>query len=123
MKKHEAKFSIRFRHWIMANPFKINCWFEMKDTRGGKRFNLKEWKQDQRDFAEGLKYSKKGVLVRTEGITGLPDYKYAYKEPTFVVINYPVGFVIIESETLAMQDVKSLDFEGASKLAHHSVTY
>ena len=95
----------------------------MKDTRGNKRFNLKEWIEEQRDFAESLKYSKKGVLVRTQGTTGLPDYKYAYKEPTFVVINFPEGFVIIEAETLALQTVKSMDFIGASKMAHHTVSY
>jgi len=123
MIKHESKSAILFRHWLMANPMKFKCWFEMKDTRGKKNFNLKEWSQDQRDFAEGLKYSKKGVLVRTEGATGLPDYKYAYQEPTFIVINFNEGFVVIESETLALQTCKSIDFIKASELAHHVIKY
>lgn len=121
MKKHESKTSLDFRAWLRANPIKIPCWFEMKDTRGAKKFNLREWKEEQREFADSLKYSKKGILVRTEGAEGLPDYKYAYKEPTFVVIYFPAGFVVIEAETLALQTSKSLDFEQASKLAHHVV--
>jgi len=121
MKKQEANFSIRFRHWLLANPLKIQCWFEMKDTRGSKTFKLKEWKQEQREFSEALRYSKKGVLVRTEGIIGLPDYKYAYQEPTFVVINYPDGFVLIEAETLKLQRGSTLDFLKASDIAHYVV--
>lgn len=107
----------------MANPMKVQCWFEIKDTRGKKSFNLKEWKEEQREFAFDLKYSKKGMLIRTDGITGLPDYKYAYQEPTFVVINFPTGFAIIEAETLAMQNLKSIDIEKAESIAHKIVLY
>jgi len=121
VKKQEANFSIRFRHWLLANPLKIPCWFEMKDTRGSKTFKLKEWKQEQREFSEALRYSLKGVLVRTEGIMGLPDYKYAYQEPTFVVINYPDGFVLIEAETLKLYRGNTLDFKQASDMAHYVV--
>jgi len=105
----------------MANPMKIQCWFEMKDTRGNKSFNLKEWKEEQRDFAEALRFSKKGVLIRTEGITGLPDYKYAYQEPTFVVIKYPDGFVLVEAETLKMCKSKSLTWEKVQDIAWKTV--
>ena len=121
MIKAEAKFSIRFRHWLKANPIRLNCWFEMKDTRGNKNFNLKEWKEEQRQFSDSLKYSDNGILVRTEGVKGLPDYKYAYHEPTLVVINFPQGFVLIESETLALQTVKSINFDRAKELAHYVV--
>ena len=117
MIKKEAKFGIRFRHWLMANPIRVKAWFEHKDTRGAKSFRMAEWKQDQRDMAHAMKYSKKGVLVRTEGVTGLPDYKYAYQEPTFVVINYPEGFVLIEAETLALEETKSLSWKKAVEIA------
>lgn len=120
-KKKEADFGVKFRHYIMANPMKLQCWYELKDTRGAKSFNLKEWKQHQRDFADSLKYSQKGILIRTDGVAGLPDYHYAYKEPTFVAINYPQGFVIIEAETLAMVNSKSLDWVSADKIAHRTV--
>lgn len=120
--KQEANFGIKFRHWLMANPMKIKCWFEMKDTRGKATFPLSEWTQEQRDMAEAMLYSKKGVLIRTDGVTGLPDYKYAYQEPTFVVIKYNQGFVIISADILAMQKDKSLTWEQAKKIATIDVT-
>jgi len=121
MKKHEANFGLKFRRWLMANPIKIPCWFELKDTRGNKSFNLKEWKDEQRNFAEALRFSKKGILVRTEGTPGVPDYKYAYQEPTFVVIKYNEGFVLIEAETLKMQKSTSLSWDKAQDIAHHII--
>jgi penicillin-binding protein-related factor A (putative recombinase) len=117
MKKHEANFSIKFRHWLMKNPLPFGCWFEMKDTRGKDLFPLKEWKDEQREFAEALRYSKKGVLVRTEGVEGLPDYKYAYQETTFIVIKYNQGFVLVDSDTLMMQKGKSLSWEKIGDIA------
>lgn len=121
-KKKEAKFSLKFKKWLESNPLKINCWFEIKDTRGKKTFNLKEWKQEQRDYAESLRFSTKGVLVRTEGVKGLPDYKYSYLEPTFVVINFPQGFVIVSAENLNFYKGKSIDFEQASEIAFKTKT-
>lgn len=121
MKKHEANFGLMFRHWVMANPIGIPCWFELKDTRGSDTFNLKEWKEEQRNFSESLRFSKKGVLVRTEGTTGLPDYKYAFQEPTFIVIKYPNGFVLVEAETLKMQRVKSLSWDRVVDISHKVV--
>lgn len=117
----ENKLSIKFRHYIMANPPKLQCWFEMKDTRGKNSFPLREWKEEQRNFAESLKYSQKGVLIRTEGITGLPDYKYAYKEPTFVVIGYPQGIAIISADTLALQKSASLTWAKAKEISHTTI--
>lgn len=117
MRKHEADFGLRFRHWLMTNPIKLACWFEIKDTRGKASFPLKEWKEEQRNFAEALRYSTKGVLVRTDGTTGLPDYKHAYQEPTFVVIKYNDGFVLIEAETLKLQKGTSLTWEKAKDIA------
>lgn len=117
MNKHETSFSIRFRHWLLANPMMINCWFELKDTRGVKSFPLREWKEDQREFARALSESDKGVLIRTDGIPGLPDYKYSYREPTFVVIKYPEGFVIIAWENLIVQKTKSLSWDSAKEIA------
>lgn len=99
---------------------RMRCWFEMKDTRGKKAFPLREYKQEQETFAEAIRYSKKGVLVRTEGITGLPDYKYAYQEEVFVVIKYPEGIAIITAENLSFQKTKrkSLTWEQAQEIAY-----
>ena len=120
-KKQEANFSLVFRDYITKNPIKYPCWFEIKDTRGAKNFNLREWKQEQRDFAESLKYSKKGILVRTDGVRGLPDYKFAFHEPTFVVIKFNEGFSIIEAETLNMQKGSTIDFESSKEISHITV--
>lgn len=104
----------------MANPQRT-CAYEIKDTRGKKAFPLKEWKQAQRTFAEAIRYGKKGVLIRTEGVEGLPDYVYLRNEPSFVVIKYPQGFVIISGETLNMQKGTSLSWERACDIAHKIV--
>jgi hypothetical protein len=113
--KREAKFSIQFRHWLRANPQKT-CAIEMKDTRGKKSFYLKEWKDAQRTFAEAIRSSSKGVLVRTEGVEGLPDYIYLRQEPSLVVIKYPLGFAIIDSAILEKEETTSLSPERAQEI-------
>ena len=119
MNKMETKASILFRHWIMANP-QITATYEMKDTRGKKTFPLREFKEPQERFAEAIRYGKKGVLIRTEGVEGLPDYAYLRNEPAFVVIKYPQGLAIISGETLSFekQKAKSINWVRAKELAH-----
>ena len=117
MNKKEANSSITFRHWIMANPQHTGA-YEMKDTRGKKAFPLKEWKEAQRTFAEAIRYGKKGVLIRTEGVEDLPDYVYLRNEPSFVVIRYPQGFVVISGETLNYEKGTSLSWERAIEISH-----
>lgn len=120
MQKREASSSILWRHWLMANPQRTGA-YEIKDTRGKKAFPLKEWKQAQRTFAEAIRYGKKGVLVRTEGVEGLPDYIYLRNEPSFVVIRYPQGFVIISGETLNYEKGTSLSWARAQEIAHKTI--
>jgi len=102
MQKKEAKSSIKFRHWLMANP-QMTCAYEMKDTRGKSSFPMSEWKEAQEIFAEAIRYGKKGVLIRTEGVKGLPDYVYLHNAPSYVVIKYPKGFTIISGDALALE--------------------
>jgi len=120
MQKREAKTSIKFRHWLMKNPQHIVS-YEIKDTRGKKAFPLKEWKEAQRNFAEAISYSKKGVLIRTEGVTGLPDYVYLKEEPSYVVIKYPEGMVVISASNLAHQKGTSLSWDKAQEIAHNII--
>lgn len=101
----------------MANP-QSTCAYEMKDTRGKKYFPLNEWKEEQRTFADAIRYGKKGVLIRTEGVTGLPDYVYLRNEPSFVVIKFPNGFVIISGEQLNYEKGTKLTWERAKEIAH-----
>lgn len=116
-KQTEAKSSLKFRKWLMDNP-QITCAYEMKDTRGKQTFRLSEWKAHQRDFAEAIRYSKKGVLIRTEGVVGLPDYIYMREQPTYVVIKFPQGFAVIDSQTLILEEAKSINWHKACELAH-----
>lgn len=122
MQKKEAKSSLLFRHWIMANP-QMSASYEMKDTRGKPTFPLAEFKEPQENFAEAIRYGKKGVLIRTEGVTGLPDYVYLKNAPSFVVIKYPKHLIIISGETISMEKkvAKSLSLKRAIELSHHTI--
>jgi len=122
MIKKEAKFAILFRHWLKANPIRISCTLEIKDTRGRKSLPFCELKEDQINWGMAIK-SKKGVLMRNQGGHGEPDYTYHFNEPAFVVINYTgLGFVIIDIETFVMErdrntKVKSLTWQRACDIA------
>lgn len=124
MNKRESKSSLLFRHWLMANP-QITASYEMKDTRGKQSFPLREFKEAQENFAEAIRYGKKGVLIRTEGVTGLPDYVYLRNAPSFVVIKYPKHLVIISGETLSLEKKVSrtatLSLRRAQDIAHHVI--
>lgn len=105
----------------MANPSRTGA-YEIKDTRGKSSFNLNEWKPAQETFAESIRYGKKGVLIRTEGVEGLPDYVYLKNEPSYVVIKYPKHLIIISGETLThfkkRAKKKSLTLGEAKDLSH-----
>jgi len=101
MNHPESKSAILFRHYLMANPSRTGA-YEVKDTRGKSSFNLNEWKPAQETFAEAIRYGKKGVLIRTEGVEGLPDYVYLKDEPSYVVIKYPKHLIIIDGATLSL---------------------
>ena len=62
MIKKEAKFAIKFRHWLKANPVRISCTFEIKDTRGAKSLPFKDLKEvDERDKAVGVPLKHNGI--------------------------------------------------------------
>ena len=111
--RREAKSSLSFKKWLMSNKTeaisfrKLKPWIEMKDSRGKDRFYLRELKDEQIEFGKALKWGKKGILVRTEGIKGMPDYKFAQNEASFVVIKYPKGFVVIDIETMELEKTKA----------------
>ena len=122
MKKLEAKSGTLFRHWIMENPQRTGS-YEIKDTRGKSSFNLNEWKPAQEIFAEAIRYGKKGVLIRTEGVEGLPDYVYLKDEPSFVVIKYPKHLIIIDGATLSLfkKKKKTLTLGEACNISYISI--
>jgi len=115
-KTKEADFGITFRRWFEKHP--MTGTFELKDIRGNKRFYLREWKERQKIFAEAIRYSTKGVLIRNRDTEGIPDYSGYFNAPSFVVINFPEGFCIISGDALALDKRKSLTFSEASDLSY-----
>jgi len=115
MNKREAQFSIKFRHWLMSKrddaKSEMTCSYEIKSTRGKERFALRELKEAQIDYGKAIKYGKKGVLIRTEGQEGLPDYIFMKNQPARVVIHFPQGFVICDIEAFDFCKKKSLNWE------------
>ena len=120
----EASFSIRFRHWLKANPLDYSCTFEMKDTLGKKSLPFKDIKESQLNWAEAIE-SKNGTLMRQVGGSGEPDYTYHYNQPAFLVINFPDAFHVIRMKDFVKYKdsakKKSLTSEEARLIAFTSV--
>lgn len=125
MIKKEAKASIVFRHWIMANPPKLSGTYEIKQTTTDSiSFSCVE--DHQIDFSMAIKWGKKGVLIRNEsGTVGAPDYSYYRNAPSFIVIKFKSGFVLIDIETFLEEKKrskrKSLLYLRAKQIAYQIV--
>lgn len=115
----EADFGLKFREWIEAHPLYTSS-FEMKHTNGKNYINFDEVKLAQINYGRLVK-SKRGALIRTKGIKGLPDYIYLREEPAFVVIKYPKFFCLIDIEDFDTEKItskkKSLTIERAKAIA------
>jgi len=124
MKKREANFGLRFRHWIRANPLPYSCTFELKDCSHKKSFPFEEWKEAQRDWAMAIA-GKGGMLMRQPGGSGHPDYTYHYNQPAFTVINFKEGFSIIDAKILLLEiknsKKKSITFNRAKEIAYITI--
>lgn len=95
MKHREADAAIVFRHWVRANPPQVTCSFEIKDSKGKDSLPFAALEDHQVVYAEAIRDSAKGVLMRVQGTNGEPDYIYLYRDPVFIVIKYPKCFCII----------------------------
>jgi hypothetical protein len=116
----EADFGLKFRKWIMANP-QLSASFELKDTRGEHSLPFNAWEEEQINHALRNR-SNKGNLIRIEkGTPGSPDYVYYRNSPSWVVIKYPKGFVIISPDAFIMErdkrKRKSLTWDRAKDIA------
>jgi len=113
----EAKESIVFRHWFMANSKKFqSCSLEIKDTRGKNTFSLKELKEAQINHALACK-SDRGNLFRTAvGTDGMGDYHFLRNAYAYIVIKYPKGFAVIDVDDL-IKETKGVTWERASEIA------
>lgn len=125
MKRTEADFSIRLRHYLKAHPLPISCPLEIKDTRGKPSFNYAELKEEQINNALASK-SDRGNLIRISmGTVGAPDYVYYRNSPAYIIIKYPLGFVFIDIETLVLEigstKRKSLIWDRAQEISIRTI--
>ncbi len=128
MIKHESKSSVLFRHWLMANPeLTSTCAFEMKDSRGKDSISFAEIKEPQIDYGRAIMESPKGVLIRTLGGGGEPDYIFLKKENSFTVIKFPNCFCVINTRLLGnmkiMSAKKSLTLEKAKEISERVIEF
>lgn len=93
--KREAKFTLRFRSWIRANPFAFSCVFELKQTRTDSiAFRALEEHQE-----DALRAASTGALLYkipddTRGYNPF-DMFYMRHCQAFIVIKFPDFFCII----------------------------
>jgi len=125
MQKKEASFSTQFGHYLMSGRFK-SPWgpTELKDTRGKERFPFKELKEAQVNHLLACT-TKKGIVMRTIGATGIPDLCPYKNSPAYVAIKYPKEFFIIGINTYVLErgrsKSKSLTRERARDICIKSV--
>jgi hypothetical protein len=123
MKKKETSFSLLFRHWIKAKPFIHSCTFELKHTRGKDYFNFSEFTEEQENWAYAI--TNGNILMRNQGGSGEPDYTYHVKQPTYIAIRYPEGFVVILVSSFVRErdngGEKSLSWSRAKRIAMYTV--
>lgn len=118
----EADFGLKFRKWIEANPMPVTTWLEHKSSRGHDSMLFSEVKDIQ--IINALKAKgKKGILVRIEkGTTGAPDYAWFRNCPSYIVISYPKGFVLIDIEVFVeekrINTRRSLSYSRATEICH-----
>lgn len=118
----EADFGILFRHWIKANP-QSSAAFELKQTETDSiPFDCVT--DEQLNFGLAIT-GDRGVLVRAEGVRGLPDYIYFRNDPSFIVIKYPKSFHIISVLAFIIEKErskrKSLTLERARAISRINV--
>lgn len=120
--KHEANFGLLFRSWFRANKKKFeSSVFELKDTRGSTTFNVKEWKEEQRDHALACKSDEGNLMRFSSGTTGMPDYGFYRNAYAYVVIKYPKAFYVIDADDLMEHPHKTLKETDAWLIAIYKV--
>lgn len=119
----EADFSLVFKSWFRANKKKFDsCVFEIKHTRGAATFNVKEWKEEQRDHALACKSDEGNLMRFSSGTAGMPDYGFYRNAYAYVVIKYPKAFYVIDADDLANYPHKSLKETDAWLIAIYKVS-
>ncbi len=117
-KKNEAKFGLKLRKWLEANPMHSSV-FELKQTTSDSiSFSCVE--PHQLDYLSAISGTK-GKLMRIQGSLGEPDYAYFKGTPAYIFIQYPKGFVGITIGTYLLEmkrsKRKSLTYSRAKDIA------
>lgn len=128
MIKREAKFTVLFRHWLMANPPMMSCAFELKQTRKNS-IPFSYVQPHQIDALMAVKHGEKGLLYKapddSRNIKPF-DMFFLWHVGAFVVIQFPDFFSIIDVDRFinfrngSMR--KSLTSEEAKKIALRVIT-
>jgi hypothetical protein len=92
-KHKESDFGLLFRHWLMKNPT-YTATFELKCANDNDVLPFCSVTDEQINYALAVN-SDKGVLMRTEGVRGMPDYTYLRNERSYFVIKFKKCFVFI----------------------------
>lgn len=127
MIKREAKFTVLFRHWLLAHPLRKSCALELKQTQTDSiPFSAVE--EHQIDALIAVKYGDKGLLYKAPDDSRAIkpfDLFYLHWTDAYIVIKYPQGFVIISIESfIGERDSskrKSLTWERAQVIAFKTV--
>ena len=105
--KKEANFTLRFRHWLKANPMP-SCAFELKQTTGTS-LPFSAVAEHQIDALLASK-SKEGFLYKIpDDSRSVKPYDLFYLRNAFayVVIRYPRAFHVIDIDTFLLEKARS----------------
>lgn len=106
-KKKEAEAGVIIRHWLDKNPFLLTTsTLEMKYAHANNSLPFSEVKPEQIAYAMAVR-SQRGVLMRTDGVRGMPDYVYLRNEPAYIVIKFRRSFCLIDPETWQLESKRS----------------
>lgn len=116
-KQKEADFGLLFRSWWNKNP--KDATYELKQTEiDSLQFSAVE--ESQIAWAKAVK-SKRGALIRVQGISGEPDYVGCRNKPAYIVIKYPDFWCLIHASTFECERIiskrKSLTADRAREIA------
>lgn len=103
-KTNEAEFGLKLKKWMKKNPM-FSCSLEAKQTCT-ESIPFSEVTNEQLAWGMSIR-SNEGIMVRVTGMSGEPDYIWCRNMPSFVVIKYPIGFVLIATPTFIMEKEKS----------------
>lgn len=123
--KHEAKFTIEFRHWLKENPFISSAAFELKYTLTDSLAFIAV-RPHQRDALLAVKHASLLYKAPDDSMGMKPfDLFFLKNAGAYVVIRYPDSFYVIDIDDFLKEEKRSerrsLTSERARSIATISV--